>query len=148
MAAKDTLIDTLNILQVDGEIRAEIIAKFDELAQEAKADRALEKSKRGKKQYVVVLKSPSPLPEDIVSSIWVMKEDGDPNTLFDKIRSATVDNNLAARKAKNRIFEFSNILSFLKPKWLKNYEIKKLSKDWERTLVITDEKFLEETPFE
>ncbi len=141
--------DALHLVGVDPEQKKLILAKLEELENDAKAERALIKAKKGKKQYVVVLKSGDIdlTAGEIVSSVWVIDENDDPSLLFDKIRSAAVDNNLSARKAKNRLFQFSQILSFIKPKFLKGHGVKKLSKDWERTLILTDETVVVETPF-
>lgn len=147
----DTLRNALLNIEIDPEKRREIIEKVESYALEEKAERANSKTKRSKKQHVVVLKcGEQDLSKlEIVASVWEIREDVDPAMLFDKIRAATVDNNLAARRANNRLFKFTDILERLKPKWLKNHELKRVNKEWARVLTLGDDSnFVSENPVE
>lgn len=139
----DTVKLALDKLNLEPEVKNQVINKVEELAMEEKSERSLEKQKRGKKQYVITLKGEA---ENAVGAIWVIGENDDPNELVSKIQASCVDNNLAARKAKNKITKFDDAVSFLKNKFLKTHGIKKMSKDWERVLILKDETLVVETP--
>lgn len=140
MSKLDILISTLHLVDIDPNLRKDIISKYEELSLEEKNEKSTERRKKGKKQYVVTLKSEKDISDiEIVAAVWQIGENDDPAMLIDKIRTAAVDSNLAARKKKFLITSFSDCISFLKPKWLKNQGVKRLSRDWERTVVVKEE---------
>lgn len=139
---QDDLIDILNLAQITGDQRKEFlrVAKMleDEKRKEKESDPKVAKSKG---QYVVVLKTATAIDaSDIAASVFNILEDEDPNTIFDKLRSAAVDSNVSKKtKKKNLLTTFSDVLEFLKPKFAKAHDVKVITKEMVWCLNITPE---------
>ena len=150
MASKvsiDDVINAANLINLDRESKQLLVKKLEKLMQEQK-DEKDPKAKKSKQQLVVILKSPHPINEmDVVASVVSIGEDEDPNTVFDTLKACAVDFNIsiAGKKKKDKITTFSNIVNFLRPKFLRPRQIKVLNKDWSRCLVLKpgqDENFI------
>ncbi len=136
----DDLINIFNLSGVTGETRKEALRVAEMLAKEKEEEKLLNRQpKKPKGDFVVVLKSPGEIPDGTVASVFVIPNGDDPATLLDSIRSATVTSNLQQKKKKNVLGKFSDILFHLKNKFLKNSNIKRLTKEWCQVLTINPE---------
>ena len=145
---QDDLIDILNLAQLPDDQRKEVLRIAKMLEDEKKKERENEpKVPKVKGQYVVVLKTASPLDtSDIAASVFVIPDEEDPTTVFDRLRTAAVDSNVAKKtKKKNLLTTFTDVLEFLKPKFAKGQDMKVLTKEMVWCHNITsemDEKFI------
>lgn len=125
----DLLLSTLNLIQVESSLRKEIISKYEQLANEEKEERAANKPRKVKRELVVVLDSPAQIDlNEVTASVWSVEEGFDMSSLVFKLRAASVDQNLATKKKKNEIKSWGDCISYLKTKFLKEVNIKRLAK--------------------
>lgn len=138
--SRDDVFDTLTLLQVEEKTRKEILARLDKIEKEKKEERENNKVPRPKKETFIVIKDLKGglTSEDFVAAAFLGNEGTDHATILSSIQSGTVDFN-ANRKRKKPILTFTDVLEYLKPKWLKNHNLKRLSPCWQQVIVMTPE---------
>ena len=147
MSKKIALEDVFSALQISGvepEQRKEVMTFIEKLVQEEE-DAKPPKQKKAKNAAIVVLKAPDGITIDpsVTAAVFLAKEDFDPDLLLAELKGCAVTQNI--KKKGKRTFSlksFSEVLSFLKPKWLKEADdgtkgIKIVSKQWARCLTIS-----------
>lgn len=142
---KVNLDDVLHLVskhQLEPEKKKELMEDLEQLAAESAAEKS-EKKPRSKKEMIVVVRSHK---EDLCSddfslAIFQTARDGDPEEMLENIKKAAVENNIQATKAKNRVNNFNEVVSHLKPKWLKQFNVGKPAKEWLRFVFLDDSKF-------
>lgn len=127
----DLLISSLNLVpEIPPEFRKLVIDKFVELSEEEKQDKASVRAKKRGKELIVVLTSEKEIDlSDVTASVWQTPNGYSAGSLLDDVRAAAVDQNLCAKKNRNLLKTFGDIICSLKPKWLKEKNIKKLNKE-------------------
>lgn len=148
MAIKlEDLQGVLNLVEIDQELKREILNKAQELEEEKKSERAAGGGRKIKKQMVVFLKSAEKIDWEVQAAAVELPEDVDYNEAWHKIRSAGVDHNLAQRKTANHVKRFRNF-GAIKKKFQTQNGFKALYKGhWFPTVVVTneeDENFISE----
>ena len=110
------------------------------LEEEKKAERENNKVPKPKKETFIVIKDLKGglTRDDFVAAALLGNEGTDHATILSSIRSGTVDFNLQ-RKRKKAIMTFLDVLEYLKPKWLKAHNLKRLSPTWQQVIVMTPE---------
>lgn len=136
----DDVIDALTLSNTPPEQRKEIIKTLERLEKEKKAEKENSKTPKAKKETFVVIKDLKGglTNEDFVAAVFMGNEGTDHATILSSIQSGTVDFNLQ-RKRKKAILTFTDVLEYLKPKWLKPNNLKRLSTCWQQVIVMTPE---------
>lgn len=132
----DDLINIFNLSGVTGEIRKEALRVADMLAKEKDAEKEQSKLPKTKKEYTVVLLTNDDIDvNNIAASVFQIEEGTDPVTLLSSLKAGAVNYNVA-RKKKKAITSFSDIIAFLRPKWLKDQKVKILTREYVGVQVI------------
>jgi hypothetical protein len=141
----DELADLLFEAELETEQRNKIIQLVKELEAEKKAEREENKLPKAKHQLVAVLKIPHMTPheaiqiENMVTHIFQIPEDADPNELIPNLVQCAADHNEVTKKRKNRVESFDDV-THIKRKFLKEKNIMlKTKTDWARVIVLPED---------
>lgn len=124
---------------------AAIIKDLEQILEELKAEKEIEKENKPKYEYIVVLHEPSgkliaDKIDEIVSAFVIQQEEGEDSGLaLSKIVDAAKTQNENAKSKKTRLENIREIFDGLKPKFLKEKKIKIKTKESVR-VVLTDGK--------
>jgi len=143
----DDVIQVVNQIELEPEKRTELIEKIAELEQVLKAEKSSTREKKSSREFVIVLKSPEDLSKyEIVGTVFSMPEGAEAAMLPDQLRQCAVSHNLAQKKKVQILKNVDDVVSFIKPKFLKEHGLKRAAnKEWNQVIQIT-EPFLSEFP--
>lgn len=140
MLSVDEIINIINVVPVDKESRSEILKRINDLEKEKKEERENSKVPKPKKEAAVIIKcfKEGITSEDLVAAVFMVDEGTDMATVVPSLISAATDFNVQ-RKKKKPILTLTEILQMLKPRFFKNYKLKRITQEWCQTIVISDE---------
>lgn len=138
----DEVMMVANNVGLDEEKYKTLVSELEALEAEKKEERANSK-KKNKSQLVVVVKG-APKDCEIVSHIFQIDAEEDPNTLIDKVRAASIEHNINCKKKVNKVESFDDIVH-VKRKYSKEQKyMLKTRHDWVHTILAPDDdKFIE-----
>lgn len=134
-------IEELALLLNEAEIPADkynkIIQSAEALEEEKKQERALNKEKKGKNQFIVLVKTHKEITDDdLVAHVFQIPQEDDPNDLLKKVVKAGTEQNLTSKRKNNLVKEFDDVVH-IKRKFLKEQNIMlKTKEDWTRVVVL------------
>lgn len=139
----ETVSFILNKVDLPSEKKSEIYEELNRAIEEDQLEKAVKKP-RTKKEFLAVIRDHTGgklCLDDFSVSLFQIERDSDPEKALESIRKAAVENNINAKKARNKVNNFNEIVSHLKTKWLKPFNVGKPSKEWLRVVFLDDEKF-------
>jgi hypothetical protein len=143
------LIEELADLLFEAQVRPEdynaILDLAKQLEDEKKAEREANKAPKSKNQLISVIKLSRETPhedihdDNVVSHVFQIPEEFDPNELIPSIVAAATEHNLACKRRKNLVTNFDDI-PHIKRKFLKEKNILlKTKEDWARVIVLPED---------
>jgi len=115
----------------------EILKDLIKAAEEEKADNAENKVPAAKWEHIIVLNDPEGKIKDEVTGWVVVQQTGqDSGLVLSKLADAAKIQNESAKRKKNVIKGYGELFEFLKPKFLKEKNLKIKTKEGVRVLIV------------